>query len=444
MPIQNMPATLQAAIQLGYLERAFQAGLRSKMAYSEIADQETFPTRRGETITKTRRGLKTPITTPMDPSTNTNFDNGLTPSTYSIEQYTLAINQYADTSDVNPTTSSVAIVPLMMQEQEVIGIQAGQSLEWLSRNSIFNTYNGGNSWVTATLGSPGVTVEVDDIRKFDEVSVSGKLVTVSVTNTRNVVIGDNTYIMTGVTADVTNTSLLIAQGGISGTLTLSTSVTVADATLKNPVVAAFSPVIIRPNARATYTDLVSTDTLTIRTIRDAVAVLRNNSVPAFASGHYNMYLDQDSMNGLYLDSDFKEIFSTRNKSSDYVDGYVGSISGVDFFVTTEAFQQDYDTGSSTLRIHRPIVCGKGALIRGNFEGMSGEAKGTSSENVIVKMVNNIAFTIRPPLDRLGQIYALSWFWIGGFTVPTDTTTTAEHIPTATSSYYKRAVVIECV
>jgi hypothetical protein len=51
---------------------------------------------------------------------------------------------------------------------------------------------------------------------------------------------------------------------------------------------------------------------------------------------------------------------------------------------------------------------------------------------------------REPLDRLQQIIAQSWYWIGGFAVPTDITANATIIPTATNSYYKRAVVIESV
>ena len=143
MSINNLPAALQIAIQQNWLERAFQEGLRSKLIYAEIADEEDFPTKVGETVTKTRRGLKIPTTTPINPSTNTNFDNGLTPSEFSLEQYTMTMDMYGDTSNLNDVTSRVNIVPLFMQYQEVNGIQAAQSIDRLCRNAIFNTYNGG-------------------------------------------------------------------------------------------------------------------------------------------------------------------------------------------------------------------------------------------------------------------------------------------------------------
>jgi len=49
---------------------------------------------------------------------------------------------------------------------------------------------------------------------------------------------------------------------------------------------------------------------------------------------------------------------------------------------------------------------------------------------------------REPLDRLKQIIAQSWYWIGGFALPTDVTADASIIPTATNAYLKRGVVIE--
>jgi hypothetical protein len=49
---------------------------------------------------------------------------------------------------------------------------------------------------------------------------------------------------------------------------------------------------------------------------------------------------------------------------------------------------------------------------------------------------------REPIDRLQQIIAQSWYWIGGFTAPSDVTTTNATVPTATLAAYKRAVMIE--
>ena len=65
MPIQNMPASLQAAIQTGFLEREFHTGLQSAIGYRAIADREPVAINVGETVTKTRAGLKAPVATPL-------------------------------------------------------------------------------------------------------------------------------------------------------------------------------------------------------------------------------------------------------------------------------------------------------------------------------------------------------------------------------------------
>jgi hypothetical protein len=49
---------------------------------------------------------------------------------------------------------------------------------------------------------------------------------------------------------------------------------------------------------------------------------------------------------------------------------------------------------------------------------------------------------REPIDRLQQIIAQSWYWIGGFCTPSDTTTNPTTIPTSTNAVFKRAVLVE--
>ena len=109
MAIQNFPASLQGIIQQNFLEQEFKEPLQSKLAYRSIADRESIPNKIGETITKTRAGLKSPVTTPSNPATNTNLDNGMTPSTFSVEQYSLTLNQYNDTIDLNIVTNKVGL-----------------------------------------------------------------------------------------------------------------------------------------------------------------------------------------------------------------------------------------------------------------------------------------------------------------------------------------------
>ena len=58
--IQNFPAALQPIIQIGFLETEFQKFLQSVLGYRQAAMRETFRVNIGETLTKTRPGLKAP------------------------------------------------------------------------------------------------------------------------------------------------------------------------------------------------------------------------------------------------------------------------------------------------------------------------------------------------------------------------------------------------
>ena len=92
------------------------------------------------------------------------------------------------------------------------------------------------------------------------------------------------------------------------------------------------------------------------------------------------------------------------------------------------------------KIQRTIVCGKGALVEGDFDGMG--AQDTPADLHLEVVVDGIRMITREPMDRLKQIISQSWNWIGGFCVPSDVTANANVIPTANSSAFKRAIVIE--
>src|ERR1700739_2075293 len=173
MGIQNFPPALQPIIQQGFLEREFEQALKSRLGYRACADRVQILVEIGETLTKTRAGLKPSVTIPLQPSTNSNFDNGLSPTGWGVEQYTITINHYAATTDLNMVTSRVGIASQFLQNAYVNGEQAARSLDEIARNALFSSYFGGNTRVRTTLGSPGTVVSVDDIRGFQNAFVNG-------------------------------------------------------------------------------------------------------------------------------------------------------------------------------------------------------------------------------------------------------------------------------
>lgn len=435
MAIDNFPASLQPIIQQGFLEREFQDYLTSVLGYRQAAKRENIRTNIGETITKTRPGLKAPVTTPMTPSTNTNFDNGMTPSTWTVEQYTMTLAQYGDTIDLNTVTQKVGIVDQFLHNAQVNGTQAGQSLDRLARNKLFAGYMGMNTRVRVTLGAPAATISVDDITGFSKVLVNGVPTPVSGGTPLAVLVGSNVYQLTGTTADGGNIST--AFNGVSGTLTFSGNVTVADATALNAVVATNGAQILRPNGRSTTAGILGTDLFNMGIALDAVALLRRNAVPPI-NGYYNVHLDPVSGRQLFADPDFKQLFQGQSAAKEFKMGRVIELLDCRFIPTTEAPVQVHPSIAG-LSVRRPIVVGEGALIEGDFDGMGFENVPSDAE---VSLHDGIVQVTRPPLDRLQQIIAQSWYWIGDFTAPTDFTVNASIVPTANAAYYKRAVIIE--
>jgi hypothetical protein len=439
MGISNFPAALQPIIQQGFLEREFQQALTSRLGYRACADREDIAVGIGETLTKTRAGLKPSVTMPLVASQNTNLDNGLTPTGWGVEQYTLTINHYAATTDLNMVTSRVGIASQFLQNAYVNGEQAARSLDELARNALFSPYFGGNTRVRSTLSSAASALSVDDIRGFQMVFSNGLQLPVSSTNTLLVTVGSNAYTLVGAAPDATNVST--TPGGTSGVLTFQGSVTVADGTAGNTVQAANASVVIWPNARTNTSQLLATDQLTMASLLDAVAKLRLNAVPEI-DGVYNCYLDPVSARQLFADQDFQRLFQGATSANQvFRTGMVNDFLGLRFIPTTEAYVQPHPSIAG-VNVRRPIVCGQGALIEGDFEGMA--ASDVAPDGAMVAVVDKVAMVTREPLDRLQQIIAQSWYWIGGFCAPTDIGTNPTTIPTATNAAYKRAVIIEHV
>ena len=444
MPIQNMPTSLQPAIQQGFLETEFRTGLTSAIGYRAIADKESVSINVGETVTKTRAGLKAPVTTALTPSANTNLDNGMTPTSQTVEQYTLGIDMYGDSIDLNIVTSQVGIANQFLLNAHTNGMQAMQSLDRIARNALFAAYLGGQTRVRTTLGAPATTINVDDVRGFENVVVNGKVVPVSGTNTAAVTVGLNVYTLTGTARDGGNVST--SPNGFSGTLTFSGNVTVADGTALNGVTHANCPVIVRPAGKwfggsafgiATSTAaLLAADVLTLGVVEDAVAALRNNT--GIVNELFNLYLDNVSMRQLFADQDFKLMYQGQYGSAELRRGKVFQLMGVNFIPTTEAFVQVL----GSIKVRRPILVASGALVEGDFAGMEKKAHEMTDGNSEVQMIDSVVQVVRGPIDRLQQIVAQSWFWIGGFVAPTDVTANSNIIPTAGAQYLKRAIVIE--
>lgn len=448
----NFPAALQAELQTGFLEREFEEGLDSVLAYRREALMETVPARIGETLMRTRTGRKAPITTAMTPSANTGLDNGMTPSDASLEQYQLSLFQYGDSTDVDLLADLAAIADNLTRVARNNGVQAAQSMERLARQALFGAYLGGNSRVRTDLGASATTsCHVDDIRGFQQVLVNG--VPNSVSGTATLTVYETavssggvtqTLTVTGVAADGTNHSSV--PDGISGVITFGAATAPVNG---DSLVAINAPKILRPYGHVTTAQMVNSDTLTMGIVLDAVSYLRDNAVPPMADGTYHVILDNTSMRQIFADQDFKVMLAASRNAPEFRDGDIVRLFDTTFIPTTETYVQQAGSSGATgaaansVRVRRVIVCGSEHMIEGTFEGLNQwlERAGVNAFGEVF-LINNVAHVIRPPLDRLQQFASLSWTWIGCYAVPTDLTATTSIIPTASNSLYKRSVVIE--
>ncbi len=450
MGINTLPASLQDVIQTGILEREFHQALKAKMGFRAIADREPFGANMGETITKTRAGLLPPITTPMAPAANSDFTSGLTPQNWAVEQYVLGISQWAGNQMLNLVTSRVALASLYLQNAKGLGYQAAISVDTLAQQALFNTYLGGNTRVRVTLGAAGPTISVDDIRGFQVTwNTEGVVVPISSTYPVNVQVGGDVYSLTGATADGSNVST--APGGISGTLTFSTNVTVADGTALQPVVSAVAPVVYRPSttsgnvmastsAAISGTNDINNGRLTMQMILDGKAQLSSNAVPPVdASGMYHLYLDPTQGAGLFNDPAFQYLFRGQPNTKEFREGIVAEILGVRLIETNlNPVQALAGVGN----VRRGFLGGQGALIEGEFTREGYVATDKVDDDDMITLVDGIAHITREPLDALKQVVTQSWSYIGGFAVPSDITTTPQTVPTASNSAFKRGLILE--
>ncbi len=456
MAFANFPTGLQAALQLDMLNREFEEGLDSILAYRRMALTQTINARIGETLTRSRKGRTAPNITPLSGTqVQANLDNSMTPQSYSIEQYTFTMQRYADTQDVYLMQELAGIADQVIAASRNNGVAGAQTLERLAKLRLFGAYNSGNTYVRTSLGASSTTsCHVDDIRGFQTVLVNGVVTPVSAANpltvqeTATSATGVNQILtVTAATADATDNSLYPGSNGsgstdgISGTLTFNAATAPVNG---DAIIASNAPQILRPSNKVTTSELTGSDVLSIGLILDAVAALRNNGVPALSNGNYACVLDNASLRALFSDQQFNVMFAASSKSYEWRSGDVFDLLGVTFIPTTEAYvQTPSGADGPQVTVRRPIVMGAEGLIQGNFEGLDmWLAREGVSPIGEVMLVNNVAQIIRPPLDRLMEQLSLSWTWVGDFAVPTDSTATNTIIPTASSSLFKRAIVIE--
>jgi hypothetical protein len=132
-------------MQNGILDRVFQEALKPEFIFPAIADAMPWQGGLGDTKTFTRKGLLAPADHPI-----TGSDTSA--ATYSIEQWSVTMDQYGQAVDTNMLTAHGA-ASKFLADVETLGINAGQSINQIARNKLYNAYAGGRTWATAAASS---------------------------------------------------------------------------------------------------------------------------------------------------------------------------------------------------------------------------------------------------------------------------------------------------
>ncbi|MEV4246970.1 hypothetical protein AB0J63_26600 [Streptosporangium canum] len=411
----NVPAAIRAMLQNGLLDRAFREALRPEFIFPAIADSEAWMGGVGDTKTFTRKGLLAPVTTPItgsDPSA----------ATYGIEQWSVTMDQYANSVDTNMLYSAHALASKYVADVQTLGINAGQSINQIARNKLYGAYAGGRTWATAAA-TTDTSLVVQSVAGFTHVMVNGVPTPVSASNPLPITV-----------EGVANTVV----GVNTGTNTLTLGTTRVDV-VGDYVVASNAPISIRPAGDSAY-DLTVSNVVTFAHFRSAVTRLRKMNVPT-VNGYYVAHVDPDTEAQLFADAEFRDLYQGRGDSEVYRDLSIGRFGGIDWVRNNECPTLLGGTGGN-VTVHRPIVMGAGALIASPFAEMGNLLGGTGVEDVPeISMVNvasgvDVALIVRPPSDRLQQNLSTTWSWVGDYGVPSDALANSD------ASLYKRAVVIE--
>ena len=445
----GMNDTVLAAIQDRTLVRLFQESLFPRIIFRAEALPELWQANLGTNQTFTRRGLIRPVSRPLATGQDPR------PGSYENEQWEATARQYGNSIDTHMPTSHVAMSSLWLSNNHQLGLNAGQSINRVARDRLYNAYTAGST-VASSAVSASTSLPVARLNGFTrKIGSNGRPVAVSASNPLPIVV------MVGGVATARNVVGFSANTSgeelFGGTLTLDSAITCA---ARDAVLAQNRADIIRSGGASSIDGITSSDLLTLADVRLGVAKLRSNLVPVHEDGMYHLHLDPDSENQLFNDNEVQRLNQSIPDTM-YREMAVGMLLNCIFLRNTEApsrstvdddlefghtFAPELENALSTpVQIHRPIMTGMGALEEKYLDeskyiteaGVQGRIAEFALVNGGVQiMLERIRLIQRVPQDRMQQQVSSTWSWSGDFTAPTDSTSRTSNAD------HKRAVVIE--
>ena len=449
LPVTAFNPGVVSAIQDRTLQRTFRDALYPRLLYRAEAVAELWPVNLGANQTFTRAGLIQPTTRPLNPGVDP------VPVQYTLEQWEATAQQFGSTIDTSMPTSYVTLASQYLRNMHQLGCHAGQSLNRIVRDKLFNNYVAGNTVVIAAGYAGGAALPVQNLAGFTRRLFNGRPTVVSAGNPLPITIN-----VAGVATvrNVIGFVPTIAGDEIhSGTLTLD-AVTGGACAGRAYVLASNRSNVIYSGGGTRVDDVASTDQFRMADIRAAVAQLQFDNVPPHEDGTFHCHLDPISQSQIFGDNEFQRLNQSMPDYVHYRKFAVGFLLGCTFFRNTEAptvatvnenpvtgFTTAFETTNPTgVVLHRPIFTGQGAIeekyldesryiSEAGLQGKVGEFSVVNSGMQI--LTERIRLILRAPLDRLQQITSASWSFSGDWAIPSDETAISS------AATFKRSAVV---
>jgi hypothetical protein len=457
--ILGVPPTILALNQKGLIERAFHDGLYPNLAFRAEAMPEEWPANTGTQQFQTRPGLLKPRVTPIPVGTD--------PVGQSVpyEQWVAQLAQYADSTDTHMPTSVTASANLFLRNIKQLGLQAGQSVNRIARNSLFQAYLSGQTVCISAINTGDQQIRVAAINGFIDVVIPGGNVApqpVSLAYPLPVSVGSGAGAVTvNVTGYIPDNA---ADLNGPGTLMLSAPIG-SSFPLRTSVISTYAPTVVRSAPGNSVDAIGAADSITLQQCINAVAFLRRANVQPHDDGFFHAHISALGNAQFFADPVFQRLNQSLPEHVIYKEGFIGTIAGIMFFLNNEA-PEEYNTGNliqtanlglygselgaevqngSGVAIGRCIITGKGSIYERYLDesqyvteagtlGKIGEFNITNSGIQI--LTERIRLILRSPMDKLQQVVSTSWSISTSFPTPSDITAPSG------PQRYKRAVVLE--
>jgi hypothetical protein len=460
--VQAVPPSLGELNQKGLLERAFHDGLYPNLAFRAEAMPEEWPANTGQELFMTRAGLLKPSTKPLPVGTDP------VGQAVPYEQWAAYLAQFGDSIDTHMPTATTANANLLLRNIKQLGLQAGQSINRIARDALFQAYLQGQTVNIATIASTDTQIRVAALNGFTEVVIPGSNVRpqpVSTSFPLPITIGS-----VGVgPGQLANTVVGFVPDDPTdpigpGTLQLGAAVG-AVFPLRAAVKSAFAPIIVRSAAGDSIDAIGPGDTLTLQQCINAVAQLRRANVQPHPDGFYHAHVSPLANAQFFTDPVFQRLNQSLPEHVIYKEGFLGYMSGIMFFMNTES-PEAFNSGNliatansgvfadelgaevvngTGVNIGRVIITGRGAI----YEKYLDESQYVTEAGTLGKIgefniVNNgiqvsterIRLVLRGPIDKLHQVVTSTWSVTTSFPIPSDLTAPSG------PQRYKRATVLE--